>query len=271
MRMKKFLLLVIIIFFGCSSSKQALVENKHLMGNSSSNSNDKNVSPFGGKYEYIYRLIKPVVRDELYFSDANIFVEFVIDESFVHLRLKNKKNEKISVSLNDVQIFISARSSGVINFNYLNEFNYSPATFKSVVDIFPNAFVEFHLAPADNVLESNGDYEVVNFYPTVDFNDEVKVKEIYGNIGKKVGLYLPIETETEIYDYYFEFQIVSAKEAGPYYPKKRSVPSQVQMPSEIVIRGEGLNPSESFIASTLISFFVLISAYFIFAREKGKI
>jgi hypothetical protein len=38
-----------------------------------------------------------------------------------------------------------------------------------------------------------------------------------------------------------------------------------------VIKGEGLNPSESFIASTLISFFVLISAYFIFAREKGKI
>lgn len=262
MRVKKFLLLVIVIFFGCSGSKQVLIEKQHIGGN----------FPFGKKYEYVYKLVKPVVRDELYFSDANIFVEFVIDESFVHLRLKNKRGEKISLSLNDAQIFINARSSSVVNFNYLNEFNYSPAAFKSgSIDIFPNAFVEIHLAPADNVLESNGIYEVVNLYPAVDFNDENKIKEIHDNVGKKLGVYLPIETDTEIYDYYFEFQIISAKEIGPYYPKKRITPSQVQMPSEIIIKGEGLNPSESFIASTLISFFVLISAYFIFAREKGKI
>jgi hypothetical protein len=61
------------------------------------------------------------------------------------------------------------------------------------------------------------------------------------------------------------------REVGVYQPRKKQVPVQAQLPSEIVIKGEGLNPSESFIASTLISFFALISAYFIFAREKGKI
>ncbi len=270
--MKKIILLALIIFWSCSASKQTMKDNSAPANVSPTN--PKNSFPFGKKYEYIYKLVKPVEREKLYFSDSNIAVEFVIDESFIHLRLKNKKNEKISLALNDAQIFINTRSSKVLNFNYFNEFNYSPATLKNdVIDVFQNTFTELHLAPADNVLLNSGDYEVVNFYPIADFNDSKKLEEIRANIGKRIGLYLPIETESEIYDYYFEFKIVDVKEAGAYYPRKKQVlpVQQVQVPSEIVIKGEGLNPSESFIASTLISFFVLISAYFIFAREKGKI
>ncbi len=265
--MKNLIVLALIIFWGCSASKQTLKEN-------SPQRETANPFPFGKKYEYVYKLVKPVEKEKLYFSDSNIAVEFVIDESFIHLRLKNKKSEKISLSLNDAQIFIDARSSKVVNFNYFNEFNYSPAILKSdMIDVFQNAFIELHLAPADNVLSNSGDYEVVNFYPVTDLNDKRKIEEIYSNIGKRIGLYLPIETENEIYDYYFEFKIVDVKEAGAYYPRKKQtgIAQQIQVPSEIVIKGEGLNPSESFIASTLISFFVLISAYFIFAREKGKI
>jgi len=264
--MKKFLSLVLIILWGCSSSKQTLNENP------SHQKNEQNF-PFGKKYEYVYKLVKPVEKDRLLFSDVNISVEFVIDDSFIHLRLKNKKRETISISLSDAQIFVNTRSSGVVNFNYLNEFNYSPATLRSdAIKVFPNAFVELHLTSGDNVIEGNGNYEVASFYPVADFNDERRAREIYNNAGKRIGLYLPVETEDEIYDYYFEFKIVEVKEAGPYYPKKKQVAVQTQqVPSEIVIRSEGLSPSESFIASTLISFFALISAYFIFAREKGKI
>ncbi len=265
--MKQFLTLLLIILWGCSSSKQVL--NQKLATQNSPQKNE-NGFPFGKKYEYVYRLIKPVSKDRLFFSDENIFVEFVIDESFIHLRLKNKKDEKINLSLDDAQIFINALASKVVNFNYLNEFSYSPNSRLGTLDIFPNAFVELHLAPSDNVIEDSGSYDVLSFYPVVDFNDKAREKEIYGNVGRRVGLYLPVETELEIYDYYFEFQIVDVKEVGPYYPKKRQA-VQAQMPSEIVIKSEGLSPSESFIASTLISFFVLISAYFIFAREKGKI
>ncbi len=267
--MKQFLtLFLIILLLGCGSSKQALNQNPAIQNSPQKN---ENLSPYGKKYEYVYKLIKPVSKDKLFFSDENISVEFVIDESFIHLRLKNKKSEIISVPLEDAQIFISARASKVVNFNYLNEFSYSPNFSLSMLDIFPNSFVELHLASSDNVIEDGGDYDVASFYPIADFNDKEREKEIYSNVGKRVGLYLPVETETEIYDYYFEFQIVDVKEAGPYYPKKRQVAVQAQMPSEIVIKSEGLSPSESFIASTLISFFVLVSAYFIFAREKGKI
>ncbi len=231
----------------------------------------ENNYPYGKKYEYVYRLVKPVLKDKLFFSDGSITVEFVIDGSFIHLRLRNKKNERIIVSLDDAQIFVNARASRVVNFNYLSEFSYSPNFRSNVLDIFPNAFVELHLAPSDNVIEDGGSYDVASFYPVADFNDKGKKEEIYSNVGKKVGLYLPVETEDEIYDYYFEFQVVDVKEAGPYYPKKRQVAVQPQIPSEIVVKSEGLNPSESFVASTLISFFVLVSAYFIFAREKGKI
>ncbi len=265
--MKRYFLFLIIFFIGCGGSKQALKEG---VASKIPPKNDLNF-PSGKKYEYVYKLVKPIEKDKLYFSDLNIFVEFVIDESFIHLRLKNKKNEKIFLPLNDAQILIDARASKVLNFNYLNEVNYSPARFFDVIDVFPNAFVELHLAPSDHVLTNLGEFEVTALYPCVDFNDEKKMQEIYGNIGKKLGLYLPVETESEIYDYYFEFQIVNVKEAGAYYPKRRQVAAQMQLPSEIVVKGEGLNPSESFIASTLISFFVLISAYFIFAREKGKI
>jgi hypothetical protein len=262
--MKKNLLVLLIFILGCAGSRQT-IENPPKKG-------DSNIIPYGKKYEYIYKIVKPVIREKLYFSDQNIKVEFVIDDAFIHLRLKNKRSEKIWFNLGESQIFIGMRSSKVINFNYENEFNYSPVSLKSEqVDIFPNAFVVLHLAPADNVFTSSGDYEVSWLYPVVDFNDNAKVKEIYGNIGKRIGLYLPIETEKEIYDYYFEFEITGVREVGVYQPRKKQVPVQAQLPSEIVIKGEGLNPSESFIASTLISFFVLISAYFIFAREKGKI
>lgn len=254
-------LVSIVIFLGCSSSKQTLNEPTNIKAD----------FPYGKKYKYIYKLVKPVERDELFFSDPNISVQFVIDESFVHLRLKNKRSEKISVSLDDAQIFVDARASKVVNFNYINDFSYSPINSYSNLDVFPASFVELHLSAADRILMSFGDYEVMGFYPYVDFNDKRKVKEIYANIGRKIGVYLPIETETEIYDYYFEFQIVDVKEVGPYYPKRRQVVSQAQLPSEIVVRSEALSPNESFIASTLISFFALISAYFIFAREKGKI
>lgn len=266
--MKQFLALFLIILFGCSSSKQMLNQNP---ATQNSPQKDGNNSPYGKKYEYVYRLIKPVSKDKLFFSDENIAVEFVIDGSFIHLRLKNRKSERITVSLDDAQIFINARASKVVNFNYLNEFSYSPNFRSSALDIFPNAFVELHLAPSDNVIEDNGSYDVASFYPVADFNDKSREKEIYSNVGKRVGLYLPVETESEIYDYYFEFQIVDVKEAGLYYPKKRQVAVRAQMPSEIVVKSEGLSPSESFVASTLISFFVLVSAYFIFAREKGKI
>lgn len=269
--MKQFLMLfLIIVLWGCSGSKQAL-EQKSITQNFPQPQNNENGFPFGGKYEYVYKLIKPVPKDKLFLSDENIFVEFVIDDSFIHLRLKNKKGEKIFIHLDDAQIFINTRSSKVVNFNYLNEFSYSPNFRSSTIDVFPNAFIELHLAPSDNVIEDNGSYDVVSFYPVADFNDMERKTEIYSNVGRRVGLYLPIETELEIYDYYFEFQIVDVKEAGPYYPRKKQVAVQAQMPSEIVVRSEGLSPSESFIASTLISFFVLVSAYFIFAREKGKI
>ncbi|MFN3135494.1 MAG: hypothetical protein ACK44H_07995 [Candidatus Kryptonium sp.] len=267
--MRKFFLLLIIFLIGCGGSKQTLKESAS--PNSATTLKNSSSFPFGKKYEYVYKLTKPVVRDKLYFSDLNVFVEFVIDGSFIHLRLKNKRSERISIPLNDAQILVDARASKVLSFNYLNEFNYSPVSFSNRVDVFPNAFVELHLAPSDRVFTNSGEYEVTCFYPCVDFNDEKKVQEIYGNIGKKLGLYLPVETEDEIYDYYFEFQIVDIKEAGAYYPKRKQVTTQMQFPSEIVVKGEGLSPSESFIASTLISFFVLISAYFIFAREKGKI
>ncbi len=267
--MKRFFLFLIIFLIGCGGSKQTLKENSS--ANSATTLKNNSSFPFGRKYEYVYKLTKPIERDKLYFSDLNIFVEFVIDESFIHLRLKNKKAEKLSIPLNDAQILINARASKALNFNYLNEFNYFPVSFSNVIDVFPNAFVELHLAPSDRVFANLGDYEIAGFYPYVDFNDEKKVQEIYGNVGKKLGLYLPVETEDEIYDYYFEFQIVNVKEAGAYYPKRKQVTTQMQIPSEIVVKGEGLSPSESFIASTLISFFVLISAYFIFAREKGKI
>lgn len=270
--MKRFILLALIIFWSCSASKQTTKDNPSPANVPSTKI--PNPFPFGKKYEYVYKLVKPVEREKLYFSDSNIAVEFVIDESFIHLRLKNKRSEKISLALNDAQIFINTRSSKVLNFNYFNEFNYSPVVLKTdAIDVFQNAFAELHLAPADNVISISGDFEVVNFYPAADFNDSKKLEEIRANIGKRIGLYLPVETENEIYDYYFEFKIIDVKEAGPYYPRKKQITSvqQIQVPSEIVIKGEGLNPSESFIASTLISFFVLISAYFIFAREKGKI
>lgn len=264
-----FLSVLIIVFLGCGSSRQTLNEDAKSSTVKLSNA-DANF-PFGKKYKYVYKLVKPVEREQLFFSDPNISAQFVIDELFIHLRLKNKKGEKIAVSLDDAQIFVDARSSKVVNFNYINDFSYSPVNFSTDLDVFPNSFVDLHLSPADRVFMNSGDYEVMGFYPYVDFNDKEKIKEIYANIGKKVGLYLPIETETEIYDYYFEFQIVDVKEDGPYYPKRRQTVAQTQLPSEIVVRGEALSPSESFIASTLISFFVLISAYFIFAREKGKI
>lgn len=269
--MKKilFLLVPLILFLGCGSSKRVLKESPPSKTTPTSSSDLK--SPIGKKYKYTYKLVKPVTRDMLFFSDLNIFVEFVIDESFIHLRLKNKKNEKVSVSLNDAQIFIGPRSSKVINFNYLNEFSYSPVSHLTSIDIFPNAFVELHLVPVDHIIMNSGDYEIVGLYPYVDFSNEQRPREIYENIGKKIGLYLPIETQNEIYDYYFEFQIIDVKEAGAYYPRKKQTVVQTQFPSEIIIKSEGLNPAESFIASTLISFFVLVSAYFIFAREKGKI
>jgi hypothetical protein len=254
--------------FGCSSSRQTL--NQSPIAQDSPRKSENNY-PYGKKYEYVYRLAKPVSKDKLFFSDGNISVEFVIDGSFIHLRLKNTKNERITVSLDDAQIFINARASKVVNFNYFDEFSYSPNFRSSTLDISPNAFVELHLAPSDNVVEDGGTYDVVSFYPVADFNDKGKEREIYSNVGKRIGLYLPVETEDEIYDYYFEFQIVDVKEVGPYYPKKKQVTLQSQIFPEIVVKSEGLSPSESFIASTLISFFVLISAYFIFAREKGKI
>jgi len=262
--MRKFSFVLLLFLLGCTSSKQVIEKPPQ--------KENHKVFPYGKKYEYVYRIIKPVVRDKLYFSDQNIGVDFVIDDSFIHLRLKNKTSEKIWLNLNEAQIFIGMKSSKVINFNYINELNYSPVGLKpEQIDVFPNTFVILHLVPADNVFTSSGDYEVGWLYPVVDFNDSEKIREIYSNVGKRVGIYIPVETEKEIYDYYFEFEITGVREVGVYQPRKKQVPVQAQFPSEIVIKGEGLNPSESFIASTLISFFVLVSAYFIFAREKGKI
>ena len=170
--MKRFFLFLIIFLIGCGGSKQTLKENSS--ANSATTLKNNSSFPFGRKYEYVYKLTKPIERDRLYFSDLNIFVEFVIDESFIHLRLKNKKAEKLSIPLNDAQILINARASKALNFNYLNEFNYFPVSFSNVIDVFPNAFVELHLAPSDRVFANSGDYEIAGFYPYVDFNDEKK-------------------------------------------------------------------------------------------------
>jgi len=264
--------IILVVIGGCSSSKQTLnTEEKPELIKTSKDSNGN--LAFGFKYKYVYQMVSPVKRDSLFFSDTNISIEFAIDEMFIHARVKNKTTQNLSISIKDAKIFIDQRVSQVTNFNYLNEYSYSPVDHQLNIEILPNSFVILHLAPSDNVFLSSNNYEVMGLYPYVDFNNEEKSKQIYGNLGRKIKLYLPIETETEIYDYEFEFSIVDAKKVGVYQPKKKAQATaiQTQFPSEIVIKGEGLNPAESFIASTLISFFVLISAYFIFAREKGKI
>lgn len=277
-----FLVLLVAIFYGCASLRQSLEEeqkptNVEFQEEKNKKVLEKNVgqSPSTAtKYRYVYKLVAPVERDSLFFSDMNISAEFVLDESFVHVRLRNRMKEKINVSLKDAKILIDGRSSDVLNFSYLNEFYYSPINNQSSVEIIPNAFVIFHLAPSENVIFSDSRYEVVGLYPYLDFSNGRRVSEFYENIGKKITLYLPVETASEVLDYRFEFRITDVREDGPYNPTRRRSPlvvQQQQFPSEIIIKGEGLNPAESFIASTLISFFVLISAYFIFAKEKGKI
>jgi hypothetical protein len=270
--MKGLLILLVFFILGCGSSRKVAVESL-----SDTQVESSEGYPFGRQYEYKYKLLKPVTRDELFISDKNIGIEFVIDRAFIHLRLKNKTTQIIGVRIEEAQIFTGLRSSPAISFNYFNDFQYSPVnSAPERIAIVPNAYIVLHLVPQDNILEIDGEYEVADIYPTVDWNDEERVRQIYSNINKKLGLYLPIEIGDKIYDYYFEFQIVDVREVGPYHPRRRVPPAPGQLsstPATIVVetKSENIGPEESFIASTLIAFFVLISAYFLFAKEKAKI
>ena len=262
MKRKIFTVLISGLILGCASSKKIIIPEKE------SKTEDKSL---GKEYRYEYTLVRPVKKDKLSFADKNISIDFVIDASFIHIRLKNRTRDRIKVRLFESQIFSGTKSSPVVSFNYINRFKYSPVSVSNnEIIIMPNTYIILHLAPASNIIETNGEFEVISFYPTVDWNDEEKLKEIKSNIGKRIGLYLPIEIGDRIYDYYFEFKITGVKEIGPYRPRRKPA---VGAPQTLIVQTQttGPGPEESFIASTLIAFFVLISAYFLFAKEKSKI
>jgi len=164
-------------------------------------------------YNYQLKLVEPVESDTLKYGDKNINISFSIKPNNVSLTILNKLNKPITLLYERavyVDQFNLAHNTTHFTLSLLtNEVHSSPRV------IPPKTILCNYFAPVDNI-ESVSEWRTfglvepfVRTHPEFEATIGLKTldRKAKSNIGKRIGISLPIEVDGKVEDYFFKFEI----------------------------------------------------------------
>lgn len=185
-------------------------------------------------YEYKYKLVEPIESDTLHYEDENVNISFTIGLDDVSLSILNKLNKPITL-LYERAVYVDqlnlAHNTIHSTLSWLTHETYSPPRV-----IPPKTMLHNYFAPVEkieNIRIWKAFTLVEPFSRTVLFTEELgldaferkkrekerrKVEErvlseldgqAKANVGKIIGIFLPIEIDGRVENYFFKFEITN--------------------------------------------------------------
>lgn len=185
-------------------------------------------------YEYKYKLVEPIENDTLHYEDENINISFTIGLDDVSFIILNKLNKPITL--------LYKRAVYVDQFNLAHDTMHSTLSFLTLKTysppkvIPPGIILHNYFAPIEKI-ESIRNWEtfvlvepfvrkvVIETEPVIVSTDVSEImkqkKEIKerllaeldrqakSNVGKIIGVFLPIEIDGKVENYFFKFEITN--------------------------------------------------------------
>ena len=167
------------------------------------------------KFEYKYKLIKPILSDQLSYTDSKLDLTLNVKDSYVDLKIKNLSDRPLKIIWDDASFVKLGEAQKIIHKNVKfidKEKTQSP----TVIPV--NSFVTEMIQPIDNIsfeTVSYGSYGKSSFWSSkplfLKYNGmsspkyvEKKIKPL---LGSKIAIYLPIEYDGKNIEYLFELEI----------------------------------------------------------------
>ena len=208
--MKKLLIFLVVLFSGCYTAQQAKED-------ASKKKQHKQTSSKNAYITYDYKIISPVVNDQMSFEDSIISSKFSISEKEINFTIRNKGVGPISINWNNSSMAIRGESNRIMHkgVKYTDR-NSSMAP--SV--ILPNTTLNDLAIPSDNVYLDEGYIGTVTYTPSswkekdlfISFVpkkllDSTLVNSLRGQI---ITLFLPIsDLNGKNYGYTFKFEVIN--------------------------------------------------------------
>lgn len=149
---------------------------------------------------YVLSMLKPKENKSLSFEDKNIRVSFTISKRAIQFHLENQTEEPIKLDWNQVSyIDVLGESHRVMHegVKYTDKDKHQPPTI-----IPPTAKASDSVFPTDHVYYSSGRYggwNETNMFPEAPLAKQYK--------GKKFGVFMPMEVNGKIINYFFSFKV----------------------------------------------------------------
>lgn len=162
----------------------------------------------GRKYLYRYTMTRPVNDAEMIFQDDRIGVRFTIDEGAVLFRLQNRTDRIIRILWDKVVIGVNGR---------FQRARHATDLYADSLDVRPfplpgQGYIRDLILPAGNIRIRKGRWVERDLFATVDNGTDSIRARILANTGRQVRVLLPIQDQSQITEYEFEFVVRSVVE-----------------------------------------------------------
>lgn len=160
------------------------------------------------KFDYAFKMIKPVESDSMKFQDETIQASFTPHTKGVSFKIKNLTKEVIKIKWDEAVLTLEGATMKTIHNGVKLADRDAPQT-PSVIP--PGATLEDFVWPSDNVSIYTGGlsagWKVEGMLIENNGGLTATQEKAFSMKGKIVGLYLPILRSDKQQDYFFEFEI----------------------------------------------------------------
>ncbi|HTP79986.1 MAG TPA: hypothetical protein VMM57_06235 [Bacteroidota bacterium] len=182
----------------------------------------------GNKYLYTYSLVGPVENKDLVYQDEAINIQFSFDDAALKFQMQNISASHIVIDWQKLSIGLDGRILAIRHSDNL----YADTSAKLVFDIPSMGYVRDFVIPRSNIGFDGEKWVESDLFPTTDNNSDAVRRQIEGNVGKSVSLYLPLTVGGTSKDYEFDFEVASVQKIkwNDFQPPQRQAPPREQPP-----------------------------------------
>lgn len=159
----------------------------------------------GNKYHYSYSLAYPVENASLFFQDDSIIAQFKFDEAAIRFQLQNISESYLTVQWEKASINIQGRCFNVRHASNL----YTDTLRDRSIVLPPLGYVRDLAIPSENIYYDGNRWVEVDLLPTEDGKSSELQESIRNNIGRRIGLVLPVMFGSTEKNYEFQFKVDS--------------------------------------------------------------
>jgi hypothetical protein len=151
--------------------------------------------------------VYPTENSDLLFQDDSVIIQFKFDEAAIRFQLQNISESYLAIDWDKASINIQGRYFGIRHISNL----YGDTANANSILLPPLGYIRDIAIPRDNIYNDGERWMEVDLLPTTDHNSVELQESIKKNIGRRIGLLLPVMFGSAAKNYEFDFLVDSVK------------------------------------------------------------